>query len=542
MFATSGSNQSILPLSSPALLSPIVTHTKTDNPGPVITSSSRLDLENLASVAAQLPQLGPSDTMFNVDFIQEHPGIFLTHDWVHLDTLRNFLHDEGHERYINDTSEVQVKQESVEDKDMMNLRAPEELKAEESNQSQINVTDDNEELKVSSSSQDGSFNWDPGYLEYQMDPKANLDDEDEMSCCSSPTAVESTINGGMTSGEDDDDTNVCPVVEEVEESDGKIASVVSSEAEDVEWKELGTSWLDKDISSMVQEQKTQVNWVTWVDWVEKVLGGIPSNWLISKVLTAYLIDLSNSKYLQDGKEVELDELLEGKTSFQALTVTQIYYDKKDMITYKCIFDSLQELVLLLTGQKLLFKALHPAGNLLTFGSDMELAELQAKVAESWANTKELTEKLREATGSKPKTQKHNAESSSCGHATPIQESQAQVHEGANPYPTHAGSVPRLPSLGPEYAPEVLSAKPIPMSTKNQLFYQADAMQFLSNVSPTFGLDSNSATFFNQPFDTNFLYGGTIENFNLNSTNHNLDDIYSDFNFDNSRLNNSGNYY
>ncbi|KIK58868.1 hypothetical protein GYMLUDRAFT_262257 [Collybiopsis luxurians FD-317 M1] len=135
-----------------------------------------------------------------------------------------------------------------------------------------------------------------------------------MSHCSSPTAVDSTIDGGMTSGEDDDNVQVSPVqVEEVEESDGEIASVASSEAEDVEWKESGTSWLNKDISSMVQEQRTQVNQLTWVDWVEKVLGGIPSNWPISKVPIAYLIGLSDPKYIRDGKEVEWDELLEGES-------------------------------------------------------------------------------------------------------------------------------------------------------------------------------------------------------------------------------------
>lgn len=61
----------------------------------------------------------------------------------------------------------------------------------------------------------------------------------------------------------------------------------------------------------------------------------------------------------------------------ALTVARIYFDRKDKITYKCIFDGLQDLVLNLTGRPLRFQALHPEGNLLTFGSDMELAELQA---------------------------------------------------------------------------------------------------------------------------------------------------------------------
>ncbi|KIK71718.1 hypothetical protein GYMLUDRAFT_236010 [Collybiopsis luxurians FD-317 M1] len=54
---SSSSNQSMLPSSSP----PIIIRTETNN-SPVITSS-RVDLNDLASVAANLPQLGPSDTV-----------------------------------------------------------------------------------------------------------------------------------------------------------------------------------------------------------------------------------------------------------------------------------------------------------------------------------------------------------------------------------------------------------------------------------------------------------------------------------------------
>ncbi|KAJ3717519.1 hypothetical protein C8R42DRAFT_644744 [Lentinula raphanica] len=62
---------------------------------------------------------------------------------------------------------------------------------------------------------------------------------------------------------------------------------------------------------------------------------------------------------------------------RTLTIAWIYFDKKDIPTYKSIFNGLQELVRHLTGKDLRFKALHPEGNLLAFRSDMELAELQA---------------------------------------------------------------------------------------------------------------------------------------------------------------------
>ncbi|KAJ3831457.1 hypothetical protein F5878DRAFT_636252 [Lentinula raphanica] len=62
---------------------------------------------------------------------------------------------------------------------------------------------------------------------------------------------------------------------------------------------------------------------------------------------------------------------------RTLTIFRAYFDRSDMLTYKCIFDGLQDLVLQITGQPLLFYGLHPSGNVHAFGSDMELAELQA---------------------------------------------------------------------------------------------------------------------------------------------------------------------
>ncbi|KAJ3710836.1 hypothetical protein C8R42DRAFT_729050 [Lentinula raphanica] len=62
---------------------------------------------------------------------------------------------------------------------------------------------------------------------------------------------------------------------------------------------------------------------------------------------------------------------------RTLTIFRAYFDRSDMLTYKCIFDGLQDLVLQTTGQPLLFHGLHPSGNVHAFGSDMELAELQA---------------------------------------------------------------------------------------------------------------------------------------------------------------------
>ncbi|THU76183.1 hypothetical protein K435DRAFT_705395, partial [Dendrothele bispora CBS 962.96] len=60
-----------------------------------------------------------------------------------------------------------------------------------------------------------------------------------------------------------------------------------------------------------------------------------------------------------------------------LTIGRIYSDRKDKTTYKCVFDGFQDIVQLLTGQPLRFRALAKDGNLHGMGSDMELAELQA---------------------------------------------------------------------------------------------------------------------------------------------------------------------
>ncbi|KIK51723.1 hypothetical protein GYMLUDRAFT_64671 [Collybiopsis luxurians FD-317 M1] len=103
--------------------------------------------------------------------------------------------------------------------------------------------------------------------------EAELDNDSEISCCSSPTTADSSVDlDGITSDGDDKDAGICSVDEiEDQDSDAEIALVTGSEVgDDLEWKKSGTLWLDKDISSVVLEKQTQVNQLLQVDHIEKV--------------------------------------------------------------------------------------------------------------------------------------------------------------------------------------------------------------------------------------------------------------------------------
>ncbi|KAJ3839444.1 hypothetical protein F5878DRAFT_724507 [Lentinula raphanica] len=258
------------------------------------------------------------DYSFDAEFIQRHPSIFLTWDWINIGALRGFLRERGYYQDLNlsESSEVQVKQELIDETLLPDQPAERPLvyttredghevtyildSDEEIDSIRDHTTDENPESKAPSSSQDGSYDLDSDYMDYQND--------DNISRCSSPTAVDydDMDSDGETGG-------ICSVDEEIggeDDSDIEIASVASAEVDDSsDWEESSTVWLDKGISSQVRKERTQVNRLIWVDCIEKVQGGIPSNWPISKVPTAYLIDLSDPKYQRDGKEVELDQLL-----------------------------------------------------------------------------------------------------------------------------------------------------------------------------------------------------------------------------------------
>ncbi|KAG7087208.1 hypothetical protein E1B28_013189 [Marasmius oreades] len=44
-----------------------------------------------------------------------------------------------------------------------------------------------------------------------------------------------------------------------------------------------------------------------------VHGGIPSNFPVPRVTTGYVLDLSDSKYMQDGKQIPLDQLIQDES-------------------------------------------------------------------------------------------------------------------------------------------------------------------------------------------------------------------------------------
>jgi hypothetical protein len=59
----------------------------------------------------------------------------------------------------------------------------------------------------------------------------------------------------------------------------------------------------------------------------------------------------------------------------AVTIGRVYSNRSDRAQYKAIFDELQRLTHMLTGQKLRLKRLSKDGTLLSIGVDLELAQV-----------------------------------------------------------------------------------------------------------------------------------------------------------------------
>lgn len=170
-------------------------------------------------------------------------------------------------------------------------------------------------LCVASSSQDGSYDLDP---EYREDPGENFINSTPSS---SPVALSrlGSINIGdsehVCTEESESDFEIYSV--EDDSSDSEVESVTSDAANmDVEWKDAETQWMEAHISSEVLERPSPVNRLLTVQRVEKVYGGIPSNWPIHREPTAYLIDLSDPRYLRDGRVVDPEILLSEEVSFR----------------------------------------------------------------------------------------------------------------------------------------------------------------------------------------------------------------------------------
>ncbi|KAJ3818094.1 hypothetical protein F5880DRAFT_1601470, partial [Lentinula raphanica] len=201
---------------------------------------------------------------FDADFIQKHPSIFLTWDWININALRDFLHKNGHSEFLGvslDPGEVKVKQEIIDVDDILlaNQSAISHVYTTcEDGHDVTYILDSDEEvdikdcaggdtkemeMKAPSSSQDGSFDLDPDYVDYQEE----VNSIDNISRCSSPTAIDCHSETNFSG----DEGSICSVDEDDIEvqSDAEIASVTSDEAENSDWEESGTVWLDDGISS-----------------------------------------------------------------------------------------------------------------------------------------------------------------------------------------------------------------------------------------------------------------------------------------------------
>ncbi|KAJ3821622.1 hypothetical protein F5880DRAFT_800238 [Lentinula raphanica] len=89
---------------------------------------------------------------------------------------------------------------------------------------------------------------------------------------------------------------------------------------------------------------------------------------------AFEIDGTFKRVVGEFDEVEISIWHDGVS--RAVTIGRVYITRKDVETYKCLFDQLQELCEYLTKKPLRFKALSRDGNLLALGTDMELAMIQ----------------------------------------------------------------------------------------------------------------------------------------------------------------------
>ena len=120
---------------------------------------------------------------------------------------------------------------------------------------------------------------------------------------SSDTAVGDDFDLEMDS-EDDEDPNLVLHDETMSDSASDLDS-------DSELKASSTTWLDKDISSMVKRGPFQVTRQCTVDVIE-YLSALPTYWPVPRDNRAYLIDLSDPKYdIKDknGKLLPVDALI-----------------------------------------------------------------------------------------------------------------------------------------------------------------------------------------------------------------------------------------
>lgn len=85
---------------------------------------------------------------------------------------------------------------------------------------------------------------------------------------------------------------------------------------EVELRPSDTQWLDPDVTSRISDKPRRLNRQLMVDRIEYVTG-LPSYWPVPRVKTAYIVDLSDPKYLaydNDGEPFTIDALIKNKVS------------------------------------------------------------------------------------------------------------------------------------------------------------------------------------------------------------------------------------
>ncbi|THU95758.1 hypothetical protein K435DRAFT_797857 [Dendrothele bispora CBS 962.96] len=283
--------------------------------------------------------------------------MFLNHDWINIDALCDFLKDSGHESLISQRQRVRIKPEDLDLDISFGTQMPRTRLLYEGGHETTLILDSDDELDCGSqigedfdveqpgalivpepsSSQDGSFDWDPDYHVSQSDLNAGI------SRCSSPTAVDSDSEmeivgmnelecDGVYSESEMEEAACVSDIDASEGTDDQFANIIQdvgspdfdAEVDSVddemeeEWKDSNTVWLEEGIYSEVLEQRSKVNRVTWVDQVERIHGGIPSNFPIPRVPTAYILDLDDPKYLRGGEVVDLDQLIQDEEKMTRL--------------------------------------------------------------------------------------------------------------------------------------------------------------------------------------------------------------------------------
>ncbi|THU81645.1 hypothetical protein K435DRAFT_972274 [Dendrothele bispora CBS 962.96] len=268
-----------------------------------------------------------SSHSFSTGYIEKHPELYSSFDWINVQALHSFLHEINFEvPQIEHSADrpVCVKQEPIDINEIPPAVGPvlstrTRVITEGTHEVTLILDSDDESVddgREPSSSQDGSFDYDPDYK-----------NEDDLSCIdgsstsfSSPTAIGSEGEMEVDDGFSLDEAlggGFCDVEfgsvdgDEFEEAASDMESVDGEESEvEPEWVLSDTVWLDEGIYSEVlkPQRKTVVtDKRCTVEQVERICGGFPSYFPVPRVSTAFIIDLTDTDFA--ALEGEMDQLI-----------------------------------------------------------------------------------------------------------------------------------------------------------------------------------------------------------------------------------------